>query len=92
MWGQAEACQERAKHLEQAAKEQEGLVDREVREALRQQAQEGNLWAAQEAEALWVVEEGLAHLGLQDQQAPQGDRCNNRWDKMLCTDSAYCKY
>jgi len=67
---QAEVCQEQANQLELAARAQVELADREVREALHQQAWEDYLQAAQEAEVLWAVEKGLAHLELWDQEAP----------------------
>ena len=75
---QAKECQERAKRLEQVAKEQGELADREIQEALSQQAWEDNHQAEVEAAALQAAEEGLARLGLQE--APLQARCN-RLDK-----------
>ena len=69
---QARECRERANRLERAAKEQEELADKEIREALSQQAWEDSCRAEEEAAALRAVEEGLAHLGLQE--APQQAR------------------
>ena len=66
IWEQARECRERANRLERAAKEQEELADREIREALNQQAWEDSRRAEEEAAALRAVEEGLAHLGLQE--------------------------
>ena len=63
---QARECREWAKRLERAAREQEELVDKEVREALNQQAWEDRRRAEEEAAALQAVEEGLAHLELQE--------------------------
>ena len=73
---QAKECREQAKRLERAAREQEELADREVREALSQQAWEDRRRVEGEAAALRAVEEGLAHLELQE--APWRARHNRQ--------------